>query len=91
MAHRILDLDDQIGEIYHNRDTYIATGQVPVKNKLPDDLVTDPKKYPQALHNASRYVRDYKRKLKAAPGDTNIAAQLAKWQGRVEHYQNLMQ
>lgn len=88
MAHRILDLDDQCDAIYLKRDTYINTGALPVETPKPNDLVTDPKKMPQALVNAKKYVRDYRAKLKAEPKNENHAAQLKKWMDRVAYYEN---
>ena len=90
MAHRILDLDDQCDDFYQKRDHYRATGALPAQTQGPDDLVVDPKKWPTALANAQRYVRDYRKKVETNPKDEKSAQQLAKWQQRVLHYQKLL-
>lgn len=86
MAHRILDLDDRCTDIYHKRDTYRKSGALPQNITLTDDLVTDPKKWPTALQNAKRYVRDYKLKVKNNPTNAQAAQGLKKWEDRVKYY-----
>lgn len=88
MAHRILDLDDQIETIYQKRTHYITTGGLPVDETAPDDVVVDPNKIPVALQNAKRYVREFRSKLAKAPHNAAFASKLEHWQKRVDHYQN---
>lgn len=89
MAHRICDLDDECDAIYAQRDYYLQ------HNKLPDDrgmmeLVVDPMKIPMALANASRYVRDYKNKLRKNPGDVHAAEKLKQYEWAVQQYKIIL-
>jgi hypothetical protein len=86
MAKRILSLDRQCDDLYFKRDTYRTTGTLPTDKRKADDLETDPKKWPTALANAQRYVREYRKKAKDEPTNENTAQQLQKWIDRVEHY-----
>lgn len=85
MAHRILDLDDECDDIYRQRDHYIQHKCLP-EEPAPLEVVVDPIKWPLELANCTRYVRDYKNKLKNEPGNVKAAAQLAKYEWGVEHY-----
>ena len=89
MAHRILDLDDACDDIYRQRDHYLAHGHLPEEPK-PLALVVDPAKMPLALANCSRYLRDYKNKLKKHPDDVRAAAQLAKYEWAVAEYKKIL-
>lgn len=89
MAHRILDLDDACTDIYEKRDYYLEHKKLP-DEKGPVALVTDEKKYPLALQNHKRYLREYKAKLLKHPGDVKIAAQIKKHQWAVAEYSRLL-
>ena len=86
MAHRILDLDDECEEIYTQRDHYLKHGRLPNVEETPMEVVVDPKKWPVALENCRRYVRQYKNKLKNKLDDVNAAKQLKKYEWGVEYY-----
>lgn len=86
MAHRILDLDDECEDIYTLRDHYLKHGRMPNVEETPLEVVVDPKKWPVALENCRRYVRQYKNKLKNKPDDVNAAKQLARYEWGVEYY-----
>lgn len=82
MAHRILDLDDECDEYYAKRDYYLE------HKRLPDDrnqepAIVDPLKLPILLHNAQRYVREFKLKVKNNPSNEKAAAKLLKWEQKV--------
>lgn len=89
MAHRILDLDDHCDDIYRKRDHYIKHGKLPEAEK-PMELVVDPKKIPLALANCTRYIRDYKSKLRKQPEDVNAAAQIKKYEWAVGEYKRIL-
>lgn len=89
MAHRILDLDDEIDELYVKRDYYLAHGKLPAHD-APMELVVDPKKIPLALQNAKRYCREYKAKLAKNPADENAAQQLKKWEWAMAEYEKTL-
>lgn len=91
MVHRILDLDDEVDEIYRQRDHYVSHGVKPAtKNKEP---VGDPARWPTMLHNAQRYVREYRLKLSKEPNHKSSAkwaAKLLEYQAAVRHYKLLL-
>jgi len=89
MAHRILDLDDECDDIYRQRDFYLQHKKLPEEQK-PMELVVDPIKIPLALANCTRYVRDYKNKLKKDPGNVKAAAQLANYEWAVSEYKKIL-
>lgn len=85
MAHRICDLDDECDAIYEKRDHYLKYKKLP-EEKKPMDLVVDPKKIPLALANTTRYIRDYKNKLKKNPADVNAAKKLEEYEWAAGEY-----
>jgi flagellar biosynthesis chaperone FliJ len=85
MALRILDLDDQLDQIYQERDMYRKNGQLPDKRPYGEPCI-DFKQMPVKLANHQKYVRDYKAKLAKSPGNTNLAHQLQKHEWFVSHY-----
>lgn len=89
MAHRILDLDDECDDIYRQRDFYLLHKKLPEEPR-PMELVVDPIKIPLELANCTRYVRDYKNKLKKEPGNVKAAAQLAKYEWAVSEYKKIL-
>lgn len=89
MAHRILDLDDACTDVYEKRDYYLQHGKLP-EGEQPVKLITDPKKYPIALQNHKRYLRDYKAKLLKHPDDVKIALQIKKHEWAINQYQKLL-
>jgi hypothetical protein len=90
MAHRILDLDDMCEDIYQKRDHYLATGVLPAIQQPPVAEVVDPKKWPLALQNARRYVREFRIKVRKNPTNAKQAAKLQHWEKMVKHYQALL-
>lgn len=89
MAHRICDLDDQCDAIYAQRDFYREHKKLP-EEKKPIELVVDPKKIPLAMANATRYVRDYKNKLRKDPANVHAAQQLEKYEWAVAEYKRIL-
>lgn len=89
MAHRILDLDDICTTIYEHRDYYLKHSKLPEEEK-PVQLVTDPKKYPLALQNHKRYLREYKAKLLKHPDDLKTALQVKKHEWAIAEYSRLL-
>jgi hypothetical protein len=87
MAHRILDLDDMCDDIYKKRDNYIKNGSLP-QDFIPDHPVVDPVKWPVALANATRYIRDYKNKLKKDPANENAAKKIKYYEAEKKYYED---
>jgi hypothetical protein len=85
MAHRILDLDDEIDLIYEQRDYYLQHGRLPEK-KVPKKLAVDPLRMVVNLKNAERYVRAFKIKVKNEPANVKAAAKLKEWEDTVIYY-----
>jgi hypothetical protein len=85
MAHRILDLDDEIDLIYERRDYYLQHGKLPDERK-PSKLAVAPVQQVVALKNAERYVREFKLKLKNDPSNVKAAAKLKQWEDAVIYY-----
>lgn len=71
MAIRIKDLEDQVQDIYKERDFYVANGTLPGKHVKEDDELVDPVKWAIELKNNERYVRDYKLKISKDPENKN--------------------
>ncbi len=85
MALRILDLDDQLDEIYQQRDQYKASGHLPEEKPYGEPCI-DFKQMPLKLANHQRYVREYKAKMTKNPNDLNMATQLKKHEWFVAYY-----
>jgi len=87
MALRICDLDDELDEIYKQRDQYLQSGEKP--QAFPyGEVCIDPIRMPLKLANHQRYVREYKLKLAKKPDDVKTAEQLKKHQWFVDYYSN---
>lgn len=67
MAHRILDLRDEIRNIYQKRDHYIQHGVFPGQKMLFKPVVADPLKLAERRLNLRRYLTRLKNEL-AKPG-----------------------
>ena len=65
-AHKILDLDDAIDEIYDTIRYYQAHKELP-EEKLPFTPITDPTKWEHRYQTCGRYVRRYTAELKTDP------------------------
>lgn len=89
MAHRILDLDDECDGIYEKRDHYLEHGKLP-NQAAPGGAVVDPLKWPLALSNAQRQLREARLRLQKAPNNERIAATIRKNEGLVAHYKQLL-
>jgi hypothetical protein len=85
MAHRILDLVDDIEAIYRQRDYYIDNSALP-SNQPPADDIIDPVRWATELKNNERYVRDYKAKLEKQPAHKNVA----KWAAKLKEKEALV-
>lgn len=89
MAHRILDLRDEIRKIYKNRDYYLDHEKL-LEEKKPIDIPEDRNKWPLTLQNWQRYVREYKSKLKKKPDNEDFKKQLAKYEWGVTELKKLL-
>lgn len=96
MAHKILDLRDEIRNIYQKRDYYMQHKKLPEEPKLLD-IPEDYKRWPLTLQNYQRYARDYRNQLRSlAVTEENkdkIAAamkQLQKYEWGIEKLKELM-
>jgi DNA repair exonuclease SbcCD ATPase subunit len=93
MALRILDLREEVIDIYKKRDHYLVTGELP-EDPPPVAECIDEKLWPVSLQNAQRYVRDYKSKLKnmdpSSPKYLKTLGQMQKWEAEVEKYKKLL-
>lgn len=85
MAHRILELDDQCDAIYDKRDFYLEHGKLP-HEPTPKGIVTDPAKWPLALQNAQRQLRESRLKVKDDPTNEKKAATLKNNEAKVQYY-----
>lgn len=86
MAHRILDLDDELDEIYAARDHVLETGRLPEKNN-EEEIVGDPVRLATQRLNYERYVRYYRNLLEKNPGDKKAA----KWAQKLKDFQQKLQ
>lgn len=73
LAHRILDIDEQMEQIYAQRDYYIVHGKLPETIVKEKEVVGDPVRWATELQNQERYVRRYRGKLKKDPKNKNAA------------------
>lgn len=87
-AHRILELDVLCDELYNKRDYYSIHKLLPDQKKA--DVVTDPNRWPLKLMNAERYVREYRIRCKAEPGNEKFALKLKYYQDAVLAYKELL-
>jgi hypothetical protein len=85
VVHKILDLDDQLESIYHQRDQYILHGQLPGAITKVVELVGDPVRWATELEKAKRYVRRYKAKLKTTAGTSKNAVH---WAELLQQYES---
>lgn len=85
IAHRILDLDDEIDLLYEKRDQYLEHGTL-VEEKKPKTWVVDPIKQAVKLKNHERYAREFKAKLKKDPANVKAAAKLKEHEEAIEFY-----
>lgn len=93
MAHRILELDDQVEAIYESRDYYYRLGKLPAAVETSSEEIVDPVRWATELKNNERYVREYKLKLKKSPDGKNSAkwaAKLLEKQALVTKYKKLL-
>lgn len=93
MAFRIKDLEDDVQEIYSQRDFYIEHNQLPDAPKQPDEEIVDPIRWAIELKNNERYVRDYRLKLGKDPDNKNAvkwAAALKEKEAAVAKYKRLL-
>lgn len=89
MVHEILNTDDAIEEIYFRRDFYNEHGHLP-GGVDESPVVGDPVRWATNLHNAERYVRDFKLKMKRNPANDKAAAKLVFWENEVVKYRKLL-
>ena len=71
MAHRILDLRDDLAEIYSRRDHYLAHGSFPGKEELFKPVVGGPEKIAERRLTVRRYLTRLKNELQK-PGKPAI-------------------
>jgi hypothetical protein len=89
MALRILDLDDQLEEIYAERNYYIEKGKELVQFPYGQPC-QDPALIPKKLDNAMRYARENRDKLKKDPSNTAAAELLKKHEWFCDHYKKAL-
>lgn len=92
MAHRIMDIDDILDDIYGQRDHYLKYGRLP-GDEPKQEIVGDPVRWATNLKNAERYVRDYKLKLSKKPQSPlapRWEQKLKEHQQAVERYRKLL-
>jgi len=92
LAHRILDLDDQLDDIYFNRDYYLANGRLPDSDK-EDPIVGDPVRLADERKNIERYIREHKQLLREDPTHRLAAKRQQKLQDyekKLAHYRKLL-
>lgn len=85
MAHRILDLADDVEALYIERDHYLDTGSL-ISHSTSEAEVIDPVRWATELKNNERYVRDYKAKLAKEPNHKNAV----KWADKLKEKQALL-
>lgn len=88
LVHQIIDLDDQIDEIYLKRDFYLKNKKLPDEKTPP--VIGDPVRWATELKNAERYVREYRIKVKKQPANDKWAAKLKHFESQVLHYKKLL-
>ena len=88
MAHAIIDLDEQLDEIYNKREFYKINGHLPYE--VEPEIIGDPVRWATELKNAERYVRDYRIKVKKDPANEKWAAKLRKYEADVMRYKKLL-
>jgi hypothetical protein len=84
-ALAILDLDDEIEELYRQRDYYLENKNLP--NDWPyGEPCIDAKLIHKVLENHKKYVRTFKKRLKDSPDDVEAAKLLTKHEWFVTYY-----
>lgn len=93
MAHRILDLDDEIEEIYAQRDYYFSNGKLPATKVEETEVVGDPVRWATEHESCKRYIRRYKHKIESNPGHPSLAKWaelLQQYEKKAAHYKKLL-
>ena len=75
-AHRILDLDDEVDDIYDAIRYYEQHRKLP-EAELPFTPITDPSRWEQRYQTCGRYVSRYQDKLKTDPENSQYKKLLA--------------
>lgn len=89
MALRILDLDDQVEEIYQERNHYLNTGKQLEKYPYGEPCL-DPVLIPLKLQNHKRYLREQKAKLAENPDNTETAKLVKKHEWFCQYYESIL-
>lgn len=89
MALRILDLDDQLEEIYEERTHYLNTGKQLEKYPYGEPCL-DPVLIPAKLQNHKRYLREQKAKLTKKPDNTETAMLVKKHEWFCQYYESIL-
>lgn len=90
MALRILDLDDQLEDIYAERKHYLEHGRLMEKHPYGEPCL-DPTLIPAKLQNHQRYLREQKGKLEKNPDNTETALLVKKHEWFVTYYKKALQ
>ncbi len=88
LIHHIMDLDEQIDDIYGQRDHYLIHQQLPAE-PLPE-IIGDPVRWATELKNAERYVRRYNNLLKKNPSNEKWASKWKHFTEQIAHYKKLL-
>lgn len=88
-AHKIIELDKQIDELYAKRDHYKEKGKLPHEKDEKRQAI-DPVKWPVKLQNAERYIREYKVKLKKDPTNERYARKVKEHEETRDYYKKLL-
>lgn len=84
-AHELLDLDDQVDEIY-NRIRYYEQHKALPKEELHFDPITDPARWPHRYETCGRYVRRYQEKLDKDPDNESAKKKLKEYEAEQLYY-----
>jgi hypothetical protein len=84
-AHELLDLDDQVDEIY-NQIRHFEKHKVLPEANLPFESITDPARWPARYETCGRYVRRYRKELDEDPADEKAKQLLEKYEAEQLYY-----
>lgn len=86
MANKILTLRDACRKIYEKRDFYLKNKKLPKEENICD-IPDNPLKWPLALQNYQRYLRDYKSKVAKIPATRENEKKVYNLQKQIKKYE----
>lgn len=92
LAHQIIDLDNQLDDIYARRNHFLQHGHLP-ELFVEKEVVGDPVRWATERQNAMRYIREYRTKIKKDPTNKLVPKweqKIQDWQKEVERYNRLL-